>query len=75
MSYDPTLRHVELDGNVNGEGVYHHFATGDDNSTLHGYQVLKKGEARNDHKAKTICFWYKRIYNAFTQKLGPEMKF
>ena len=56
MSYDPTLRHVELDGNVNGEGVYHHFATGDDNSTLHGYQVLKKGEARNDHKAKTICF-------------------
>ena len=37
ISYDPTLRHVDLDGKVNGEGVYHHFLTGNDMSTLHCY--------------------------------------
>ena len=27
-SYDPTLPHLDLNGKVNGEGVYHHFVTG-----------------------------------------------
>ena len=34
VSYDPTLRHLDLDENVNGEGVYHHFVTGNNKSTL-----------------------------------------
>ena len=70
VSYDQTLRHLDLNGKVNDEGVYNHFLTGNNMSTLHCYQVSKKGEARNDHKVNTGCFWYKRLYNPFTQGFG-----
>ena len=66
VSYDPTLRHVDLDIKVNGKGNYHHFVTGKNTSTLHRYQVCKKGEASNDKKFRTGCFWSKHIYNPFT---------
>ena len=49
--------------------------TGNNTSTLHCYQIRKKGEARNDHKVKTVFFWSKQLYNPFTQNLGLEIKF
>ena len=75
VSYDTTLRHVDLDGKVNGEGVYYDFVTGNNTSTLHCYQVHRNGDARNEHKVKTGCFWSKRLYNPFTQNLGLEVQF
>ena len=44
-------------------------------STLHCYQVHKRGEAGNDHKVKAGWFWSKRLYNPFTRQLGLEMQF
>ena len=35
VSYDATLPHVELYGNLNFKGVYRHFVTGNNTSTLH----------------------------------------
>ena len=75
VSYDPTLLHLDLNGKVNNKGVYHHFVTGNNMSTLHCYQVRKKGEARNDHTLKTGCFWSNRLCNSFTHKLGLEGQF
>ena len=43
VSYYPTLRHLDLNGKVNDEGVYHNFVTDNNRSTLHCYQVRKKG--------------------------------
>ena len=86
VPYDPTLRHVDLDVKVNCEGVYHYFGTGNNTSTLHCYQVHKKGEARNDHKAKTgffcisasiislpIILTWKRSFKAVMTKVIPNM--
>ena len=56
VPYDTTLRHVDLDGKVNDEGVYYNFVTGNNTSNIHCYQVHRKGEARNDHKVKIGCF-------------------
>ena len=42
VSYDPTLRHVDLCGKVNGKGIYHHFVTGNNMSTIHCYQARKR---------------------------------
>ena len=56
VSHDLTLRHLDLNGKVNDKGVHHHFM-----STLHCYQVRKKGEARNDHKVNTVCVGSKRL--------------
>ena len=64
-SYDPTLQHLYLRAKVNEEGFYHHFLTGNNMSTLHCYQVHKKGEAKNEHIFNTGCFWYKCLYNTF----------
>ena len=75
MSYDPTLRHLDINGKVNNEGVYHPFVTGKNMSTLHCYQFYKQDEASNSHKMKTGYFWSKRLYNPFTQKLGLEVHF
>ena len=75
VSYDLTLRNLDLYGKVNDEGVYHNFLTGNNMSTLCCYQVCKKCEARNDHKLKAVYFWSKRLYNPFTQKLGLEGQF
>ena len=61
VSYDLTLRNLDLNVKVNDEGVYHHSVTGNNMSTLNCYQVCKKGEARNYHKVKTGCFWYKHL--------------
>ena len=72
VSFDPTLRHLDLDVKVNYEGIYHHFVIGKNISTLHCYQVRKKGEAINYHKLKTGYFWSKRLYNTFTEKLVLE---
>ena len=76
VSYDPTLQHLYLRAKVNEEGFYHHFLTGNNMSTLHCYQVHKKDEVRNGHRFNTGCFWYKSLYNAFTQKLrlGAHLK-
>ena len=73
--YDLTLQHIDLYGNSNGKGVYHHFATGNNMSTLRCYQVCKNGETSNYHKVKTCCFWSNRLYNTFTQKPGLESQF
>ena len=35
MSYDPTLRHLDLNVKVNDKGVYNHFFTGNNMSTFH----------------------------------------
>ena len=35
VSYDPTICHIYLYGKVNDEGVFHHFTTGKNTSTLH----------------------------------------
>ena len=35
VSYNLTLRHVDLDVKVNDEGVYPHYVTGKNTSTLH----------------------------------------
>ena len=56
VSYYSTIRNLELNENVNDEGFYHHFVTGNNMSTLHCYQVCKKGEARNEHKVKQYFF-------------------
>ena len=34
VPYDLTQRHLEVNGKVNDEGVYHHFMTGNNISTL-----------------------------------------
>ena len=75
VSYDPTLRHLDLNWKGYEGGVYHTFVTGKNMSTLRRYQFWKYGEASNDHKVKTGCFWSKRLYNPFTQKLGLEIQF
>ena len=56
LSYDTTLRHIDLHGKMNDKGVYHHYLTGKNTSTIHCYHVRKKGEARYDHKFKTGWF-------------------
>ena len=56
VSYDPTLRNIYLNVNMNDNGVYHHYLTGKNTSTIHCYQVQKKGEARYDHEVKTGCY-------------------
>ena len=61
VSYDPALRHVDLDGRVNDKGVYHYFVTGNNMSNLNCYQFLKNSEAMNDHKVKTGCFGSKQL--------------
>ena len=66
VSYDWNPQNLDLSEKVNDEGVYHHFLTGNNMSTLHFYQVCKKGGVSNDHKLKTGCFWSKRHYNPFT---------
>ena len=43
--------------------------------TIQYCQVQKAGEARNDHKVKTGCFWSNILHNNFTQKLIPEAQF
>ena len=53
VSYDQTLRNIYLDGKVNDEGIYYHFLTDKNTSTIHCYKVRKKGEARYDRKANT----------------------
>ena len=60
---------------MNDKGFYDHFVTGNNTSTLHCYQIHKKGKARNDHKVKTGCFWSNRLHNPFTQNLGLEAHF
>ena len=75
VSYDLTLRYLDLNVKVNDEGVYHHFVTGKNMPTLLCYKVCKKGEVRNEHKGKTCCFCSKRLCNTFTQKLGLEAQF
>ena len=35
MSYDSTLQNIELNGKLNDELVYHHYATGKNTSTIH----------------------------------------
>ena len=35
VSYDPTLRHLDLNGKVNYESADHHFVTGEIFSNLH----------------------------------------
>ena len=75
VSYDPTLRHVDLIGKVNDKGVYHHFLTGNNLSTLQCYQFFKKDKTRYEYNVKTGCFWYKRLYNPFTQNIGLEAQF
>ena len=70
VSYNPTLRHLDINVKLNDKVVYCHSVTVKNKSTLHCYRVRKNGEARNDHKVKTGCFWYKRLYNPFTRKLG-----
>ena len=75
VSYDLALRHLDLNGKVNDEGVYDHYLKDNNISTLRYYQFRKKGEARNDHKVNTVCFWSKRLYNTFTQKLVLEVQF
>ena len=60
---------------VNDKVVYHHFVTGKNMSTLHYYQVLKKGEASNDPKVGTGFFGYKRLYNPFTHNIWLEAQF
>ena len=41
VSYDMTLRHVDLYVKVNYEGVYHHFVTGKNTSTLTAIRLVK----------------------------------
>ena len=73
--YDPTLRNFNINGRLNYKGVYNNFVTWNNMSDLHCYHILKKGEARNDYKSKTVCFWSKRFYKTFTQTLGLEAQF
>ena len=56
VSYDPALRHLDLNRKANAKSVYHHFLTGNNISTLHCYQVHKKGKDRNNHKFNLGCF-------------------
>ena len=42
VPYDPTLRHLNLNGKVNNEGVYHHFVTSNNMYTLHCYKLKKR---------------------------------
>ena len=74
VSYDPNLKHIDLDGKLNDKGVYRNFVTGKNTSTLHCYQVCKKGKVIHYHKVKTF-FLYEHFYNSFTQNLGLEIKF
>ena len=73
--YNTTLWHFDLNGKVNDKGIYRHFVTVKNMSTLHCYQVRKKVETTNNHKVKTGYFWSKHFYNTFTNKLGPEAHF
>ena len=75
VSYDPIIQHLDINGKVNGKGAYCHFGTGNNISSIHCYQFHKNGQARNDHKVKTCCFWSNRLYNPFTHKLGLEALF
>ena len=75
MLYYPTLRHIDINIKVDDEGVYHHYFTGGNMSTIHCYQVRKKGEARCDRKVNAGLFWYNLIYNTFTQNIGLEENF
>ena len=75
VSYDLTLRHIDIYGKVNDQGVYCHFFIRNNTSTLHCFEVWKKGEAMNYHKVDKGCLWYKRLYNPFTQKLDLEEQF
>ena len=75
VSYDPTLRHVDLYGKVNGDIFYHHFVTGNNTSTLHFYQVWEKDGSINDQKVKMGYFLYKHLYNPFTHMFGLEDQF
>ena len=75
VSYDPTLRHIDLNGKVNDETVYRRYLTGNNMSTIHSYQIHKKGEERYDHKVNTDWFWYKRLYNTFNHKIDLEAQF
>ena len=69
VSYDLRLWHLDLDRKVDNQGVYHHFVTGKYMSTLHFYQVCKRGKAVHDYKLKAGCFYYKQLYNSFTQNI------
>ena len=53
MSYDPTLRHLELSVKLNNQGVYNHFLAGNNISTLYCYQIFKNYDEDNYHKANT----------------------
>ena len=39
--YNPTLQHIYLNRKMNDEGVFHHYLTGENMSTIHCYQVRK----------------------------------
>ena len=73
--YDPTLRHKDLDGKINGKGVYHHKMIGNSTYTLHIYQVYNESEASHDTKVKIGCFWSELLCNTFTHKISPEAQF
>ena len=47
VSYDPTLRNLDLNGKMNDKGVHKHFITANNMSTLHCHKVLQKDEARD----------------------------
>ena len=75
VSYDTTLRQLNLNVKLNDKGVYRHFVTVNDIYTLHCYKVRKNSEARNDQKVKAGFFWSEHIYNTSTQILGLEENF
>ena len=75
MSYYQTLQHVDFEGKVNDEVVYHNFLTGNTTSTFYCYQFYKKGDSRHDHDVKTGCFWSKSLHNLFAHNLGLEAQF
>ena len=75
VSYDPTLRNVDLDGKVNNKGVYRHFVIGNNTYPLHFFHVHKTLKTRNYHKVNIKCFWSIRLYNPFTQNIGLEVQF
>ena len=53
VPYNLTICQLDLYGKFNDKGFHHHFVTGSNISTIHLYQVRKKGEASNDHKVRT----------------------
>ena len=64
-SYNTTLWHLDLTVKVNDEVIYQYFVTGNNMSTLHLYMFRKKGEARNDNKVKTGCFFIQAPLQSF----------